>query len=84
MPPPLTPRQRAILAAVEAGHTTTRAIMAAACVSSTSVVQYNLLALAARDLIVLEEHGVTLRVYSGRDYCQAWDAAARLSGNPEA
>lgn len=80
----LTDRQRRILAAVNAGHLTMRAIMDAADISSTSVVNYNLQLLAEAGLIVLEPASKGFQVYDGREFCAAWDSSARLSGNPNA
>lgn len=80
----LTERQKAILAAIENGHTTMRAIRDAAGVSSTSVVKSNLEQLAAGGHLVLRQTRRGLSIATGRDWCQAWDAAARLAGNPDA
>lgn len=84
MQPRLTQQQRNLMAALRAGHRTTRALMEAAGVSSTSVVKAELERLAAAGLIVLEQTTRGAQVYDGRDYASAWDAACRLSGNPEA
>jgi len=80
----LTDRQRAILSAIEGGATTMRDIARAAGVSSTSVVQSNLQRLAAGGHVVLQRSAHGLTVARGEDYCAAWDAAARLMGNPDA
>lgn len=80
----LTQTQRAILAAIEAGHTTTRAIAAAAGLASNSNVARHLEALADGGHIVLRHGPRGTTVATGRDWCRAWDAAARLAGNPDA
>lgn len=80
----ITVRQQRILAAIEAGHVTIRAIQAAAGCSSTSVVKANLNQLAAKDHLIIERTAAGERVYSGRDYAAAWDTSARLAGNPDA
>jgi len=80
----MTARQARILQAIEAGHITTRAIAEAAGVSSTSVVAASLQALEADGHLIMERTPSGDRPYSGRDYCQGWDAAAKLLGNPDA
>ena len=80
----LTPTQTAILAAIESGHTTTRTIAKAAGLASNSNVMRQLTALAVDGYVVLEPGAHGLEVSTGRDFCQAWDAAARLAGNPDA
>lgn len=80
----LTPNQRAILEAVERGHTDLRDICEHTGISSTSVVSYNLKQLAAKGHIVLEGESKRTRIADGRDFCAGWDAAARLAGNPDA
>jgi SOS-response transcriptional repressor LexA len=80
----MTKRQHAILQAINAGATSVRAIATAAGISSTSVVSSNLQALEADGHIVMERTPKGEQVYSGVDYCQAWNAAARLAGNPDA
>lgn len=82
--PRLTDRQRRILAAIEAGHTTLRDICRAADISSTSVAKDNLEKLALGGHVVLRRGARGLEVAAGRDFCAAWDAAARLAGNPDA
>lgn len=76
--------QQAIIEAVDAGTTAMRDLMAETGYSSTSVVKYNLERLAELGYVALVPRGSTLRAYSGRDFCAAWDLAARLCGNPEA
>jgi hypothetical protein len=80
----LTPTQRKIIAAIEDGHTTTRSIADACNMASNSNVARQLEILASGGHIVLRRgaHGMT--VARGRDFCVAWDAAARLAGNPDA
>lgn len=81
----LTPHQQSILTAVNTGHATIRTIMDVTGISSTSVVAYNLRRLAELGLCVLEDRGGSqLKIYDGRDYASAWDAAAALAGNPDA
>lgn len=80
----MTPRQEAMLRAIEHGATTVRQIATAAGVSSTSVVAANLQALQASGHVILERGPKGETVYSGADYCQAWNTAARLAGNAEA
>lgn len=80
----MTPRQARILQAIEAGHTTTRAIRDFAGISSTSVVAANLQALEADGHLVMERTAKGERPYSGDDYASAWNTAARLAGNPDA
>lgn len=81
----LTSTQERILAAIEQGHHTYRALVEATGISSTSVVAYNVRRLAERGILVLEERGgKTLQIYDARDFCAAWDAAAALAGNPAA
>lgn len=80
----MTPRQSRIMQAIEAGHTTVRAIAKAAGISSTSVVAANLQALEADGHVVFERTAKGEQVYTGRDYASAWDSACRLSGNPDA
>lgn len=80
----LTPIQNCILNAIEAGHTTTRAIAEAVGLRSNATVAHHLGAMAARGLLVLESTPHGLSVYSGSDYAAGWDAAARLAGNPDA
>jgi biotin operon repressor len=80
----MTPRQTRILNAINAGHTSVRQIAAAAGISSTSVVAANLQALEASGHVILERGPKGETVYSGADYCQAWNSAAALAGNPDA
>lgn len=77
-------RQRALLAAIESGITTTRALGAAADIRSTSVVAHELRALADQGKVVLEHTSAGDRVFSGRDYAAGWNAACRAAGNPNA
>jgi SOS-response transcriptional repressor LexA len=80
----LTDTQQRIIAAIEQGHTTTRAIASAAGLASNSNVSRQLQQLADGGHVVLRHtaHGIT--VARGADFCAAWDAAARLAGNPDA
>jgi hypothetical protein len=80
----MTAKQAAILNAINAGATTVRQIATAAGVSSTSVVASNLQALEAAGHLVMERTTAGEKVYSGADYCQAWNTAAALAGNPDA
>jgi len=80
----MTPRQARILQAIADGHTTTRAIAAAAGISSTSVVARNLQELEANGHLVMERTAKGEQPYSGHDYARGWDTAARLAGNPNA
>lgn len=83
---PLTIRQEALIKAIDAGVTALRDLADIADYSSISVVKYNLEQMAQRGLVALEPiaNGDGQRAYSGRDFCAAWDAAARLAGNPQA
>jgi len=80
----LTERQQAIIQAIEAGHVTTRAIADATGLRSNSNVARQLEELAACGHIVMRRGPQGMVVARGRDWCQAWDAAARLAGNPDA
>lgn len=80
----MTPKQAAILQAIEAGCITNRAIMQHAGISSTSVVAANLQALEADGHIVMERTAAGVRPYAGADFARAWDSACRLAGNPKA
>ena len=84
MPKPLTDQQRKLIAAINRGIGSIRDLQAAAGYSSTSVTKYNLKLLAERGEIVLLQHGTQQRVYTGREFARAWDAAAQLAGNPDA
>lgn len=81
-----TRRQRKMIQAIDAGQTTIRELMDVAGINSTSVVKHNLEQMAARGEIALETlpNSGSQRPFSGRDFCAAWDSAARLAGNPEA
>lgn len=79
-----TDQQRLLIAAVNRGIGSIRDLQAAAGYSSTSVTKYNLTLLAERGEIVLLQHGTQQRVYTGREFARAWDAAAQLAGNPDA
>ena len=81
----MTATQKAILAAIEAGHTTTRAIAQAAGLVSNSDITRQLQQLAALGHVVLREtpRGLTVDT-SGASYCAGWDSACRLMGNREA
>jgi len=80
----MTPRQARILQAIADGNVTTRAIMRAAGISSTSVVAANLQALESAGHLIMERTTAGERPYSGRDYARGWDAAARMAGNEDA
>jgi SOS-response transcriptional repressor LexA len=80
----LTETQQAILKAIEAGHTSTRDIATAAGLKSNSNVARQLELLAEGEHIVLRRGPQGAIVARGRDFCMAWDAAARLAGNPDA
>lgn len=83
---PLNPRQRALIAAIDSGVTALRELMPLAGYTSTSVVKYNLELLAQQGHITLVPvaNGGTLHAYSGTDFCEAWNSAARLAGNADA
>ena len=83
-PKPLNNQQLQLIRAINAGKGRLRDLQAAANYSSISVVRYNLQLLAARGDIILLKSGQQQVVYTGRDYARAWDAAARLAGNPDA
>ena len=80
----LTTRHRAIIKAIEAGHTTTRAIADATGLKSNSNVARQLEELAAGGHIVMRRGSQGMVVARGKDFCQAWDIGARLAGNPDA
>lgn len=80
----LTRTQRNIIAAIEAGHTTTRAIAEAIGLASNSDIARQLRTLARDGHIVLDDGPHGLVVADGRDYAAGWDAAARLAGNDHA
>jgi hypothetical protein len=83
---PLTVRQEAMIKAIDSGVTALRDLAEIADYSSISVVRYNLELLAERGLVALEsfDNSDRLRAFSGVEFCTAWDAAARLAGNPQA
>lgn len=76
----LTQTQKAIIAAIESGHTTTRSIAEAIGMVSNGGVARQLRILARGGHIILEDgpHGATITTLG--DYCAGWDAAARLAG----
>jgi hypothetical protein len=80
----LTDNQKAILAAIEAGHTTMRAIAKAGGLSSPSVVKSNLERLAEGGHVLLRRTSYGMQIATGRDFRTGWDAAARLAGNSDA
>jgi SOS-response transcriptional repressor LexA len=80
----LTIRQQAIVDAIEAGHTTTRAIARATGLKSNSDVARQLEELAAGGHIVMRQGPRGATVARGADFCAAWDSACRLAGNPDA
>lgn len=83
---PLNPRQLALIAAIDSGVTALRELMPIAGYTSTSVVKYNLELLAEEGYVTLVPvaNGVQHAAYSGADFCEAWNSAARLAGNPNA
>ena len=81
----LTPeRERAYIRAIEAGHTTVRELAEIVGVTSTSTVARHLRKLEKRGKVVLRRSRYGSAAAAGRDWCAAWDACARLAGNPEA
>lgn len=82
----LNPRQRALITAIDSGVTALRELMTATGYTSTSVVKYNLELLAELGHVTLVPvaNGDTLHAYSGVDFCEAWDVAARMGGNADA
>ena len=80
----LTQTQRRVLSAIEQGHTTTRAIAAAAGLSSNATVAHHLQRLALYGHVILEETPHGLQAFSGADFAAGWNLAARLAGNEEA
>jgi hypothetical protein len=82
---PLTKQQEKLIAAINRGVGSIRDLQAAAGYSSTSVTKYNLGLLEARgEVVLLKAPGGTQKVYTGREFARAWDAAAQLAGNPDA
>ncbi len=83
---PLTVRQKAMIAAIDSGVTALRDLMEIADYSSTSVAKKHLEQLAERGDAALITYGdaAFTRAFSGHDFCAAWDASARLAGNPDA
>lgn len=82
---PLSAQQTKLIAALNRGVGSIRGLQAAAGYSSTSVTKYNVERLAERgELVLLAAAGGTQKVYTGREFARAWDAAARLAGNPDA
>lgn len=81
----LTPTQKAILSAVEQGHTTTRAIAEATGMAANSNISRHLQLLADAGHLVMEQgpHGLTVST-TLREYAAGWDAACRAMGNPDA
>jgi LexA DNA binding domain-containing protein len=82
MTTPLTDRQRLLIAAIDGGASTLRELMAACGISSTSVAKHHLELLAKQGHVALVRGHGGAQAYSGADFCEAWDAACRLSGNP--
>jgi hypothetical protein len=80
----LTEHQQRILAAIDAGALSLRKIVEHASLSSTSVASYNVLRLAERGLIEVEQTARGLAVVDWRGFAAAWDSVARLAGNEEA
>jgi DeoR/GlpR family transcriptional regulator of sugar metabolism len=81
---PLTHNQRAILAAIEAGHITIRDIAQHTGIGSTATVHTNLRKLEKGGHLILHKNGGHTQVDAGRDFARGWDTAARLAGNPDA
>jgi SOS-response transcriptional repressor LexA len=81
---PLTEREQAVIAAVNDGHTSVRAIAQAIGLKSYSNVARYCHRLEERGFIVMRRTRQGKAVATGRDFCMAWDAACRLAGNPEA
>jgi DeoR/GlpR family transcriptional regulator of sugar metabolism len=79
----LTRNQRQILQAIEQGHTTIRQI-AKATNHSTATIHSNLRRLESGGHLVLTRNGAHTLIDTGRDFATAWNAAARLAGNPDA
>lgn len=81
---PLTDRDRLLIGAINRGEGRLRKLAAASGYASTSAVKAAIARLAENGHIVLLKSPQGERVYTGREFQQAWDAAARLAGNPEA
>lgn len=86
MDKPLTIREKALIEAIDSGVTALRDLMEIADYSSISTVSVRLDDLASRGLVAMVSiaDGDKQRAFSGREFCTAWDAAARLAGNPDA
>jgi len=80
----LTAQHAKLIAAINRGVGDIRSLQAAAGYSSTSVVKSQLKVLEARGEVVLLRHGNQEKVYTGREFARAWDAACQLAGNPDA
>ena len=79
----LTHNQRQILAAIEAGHTTIRAL-AAATSHSSATIHSNLRRLESGGHLVLHRNGAHTSIETGQSFARGWDLACRLAGNPDA
>jgi hypothetical protein len=73
-----------LLTAVNAGIGRLRDLQIASGYGSTSVVKYYLQRLADAGHLVLLRTRKGSAVYTGKECASAWDAAARLVGNPDA
>lgn len=80
----ITEQHKQLIAAINSGIGDIRSLQAAAGYSSTSVVKSQLKILEQRGEVVLLRHGSQEKVYTGREFARAWDAAAQLAGNPDA
>jgi predicted transcriptional regulator len=80
---PLTHNQRAILEAIEQGHTTIRAL-AKQTGHSSSTIHSNLRRLEAGGHLALRRNGRHTSVEAGADFASGWDLACRLAGNMDA
>lgn len=81
----MTPELASLLEAVRRDPApTVRSLMASTGGNSTSVIMARLQRLAALGHVILETRGKQTVIYSGEEFCAAWDMVARISGNPEA
>ena len=81
----LTPVERRVIAAVENGHRTTRAIARAAGFASNSNAQRYIHNLAAAGHLIIRTTPNGTEVDTGLlDYARGWDACAAMMGNEEA
>jgi LexA DNA binding domain-containing protein len=84
MSTPLTDRQRLLIAAIDGGASTLRDLMSACGISSTSVAKHHLELLAKQGHVAMVKGHGGAQAYSGADFCEAWNLAARLAGNSDA